>query len=151
MKRRRDKFMQDMGRVHRARQSRRSQRENEHLLDEETSLWQVRRENFRDSLKFRSQEFSALGKGVGRGVSREAGKAGKGIPKLSNLASNSRKFLVTSIKALGRWVLNRFSRRTPELAANSPELWDTKGCRDGALATFSPSPHLELVLKKRGL
>ena len=47
MKRRRDKFMQDMGRIHRARQRRRTQRENEHLLDEETSLWPVKREKFK--------------------------------------------------------------------------------------------------------
>ena len=73
--------MQDMGRIQRARQRRRAQRENEHLLDEETTLWQLKRENLQDGLEFRGQEFNALGKEVARGVTREARNLGKGILK----------------------------------------------------------------------
>ena len=81
MKQRRDNFMQDMSRIQRARQLRRAQRENEHLLDEETSLWQAKRGNFQDGLKFSTQEFGALGKEVARGVAREGRNVGKGILK----------------------------------------------------------------------
>ena len=70
-----------MGRINQARQRRRAQRKNKHLFDEETSLWQVKRENFQDGLDFRAQEFSALGKEVARGVTREARNVGKGILK----------------------------------------------------------------------
>ena len=70
MKRKGDKFMQDMGRIQRGRRRRRAQRENEHLLDEENT-WQERRENFQDDLEFRGQEFSALGKEVARGLPRK--------------------------------------------------------------------------------
>ena len=82
MRRKQDKFMQDMGRIHRARQRRRAQRQNQHLLDEETSLCQVGWENFQDGLEFRTQEFSALGKEVGRGVTRETAGIAKDFLKV---------------------------------------------------------------------
>ena len=41
----------------------------------------MRWENFQDGLEFRTQEFSALGKEVGGGVTRDARKVGKGILK----------------------------------------------------------------------
>ena len=82
MKRRRDKFMQDMGRIHRARKRNRARRANQHLREDETSLWQVKRETFQDGLGFRSQEFGALGKEVGRGVTRETVSMAKDVLKV---------------------------------------------------------------------
>jgi hypothetical protein len=78
-RRRKDKFMQDMGRIQRDRQRRRTQREKERLLDEEAPLFPEKWQDLQDGLEFRSREFGALGKEVTRRVGREAGLVGKGI------------------------------------------------------------------------
>jgi hypothetical protein len=81
MRRKRDKFMHDMGRIHHARQRRKAPREHDRLLDEDKSVWQETWEDWHDGVEFRSQEFGALGTEVVRGVANEARKVGKGILK----------------------------------------------------------------------
>lgn len=81
MRRKRDTFMHDMGRIHLDKRKRRSQREHERLLDEDKSVWQETWEDWHDGVEFRSQELGALGKEVVRGVANEARKVGKGILK----------------------------------------------------------------------
>jgi hypothetical protein len=81
MSRKPDKFMQDMGRIRRARRRRRAQQEKERLLDEEAPLLQEKWQDFQDGLEFRAQEFGALGREVARGVTRELGNLGKGVLK----------------------------------------------------------------------
>ena len=97
-RRRKDKFMQDMGRIQRARQRRRAQREKERLLDEEAPLFHERWQDVQDGLGFRAQEFGALGREVARGVGREMGNVGKGVLRESaNLAVD----FVTAAVTLG--------------------------------------------------
>jgi len=81
MKRKRYEFMKDMGDIHRARKRRRAQREEDHLLDEETAPWLGRLEKFQDGLEFRTKEFEALGTEIARGVAQGAGNIGIGILK----------------------------------------------------------------------
>lgn len=80
-RRRKDKFMQEMGRIRRARQRRRARRGKDRLLYEDKSPWQESWEDFTDSFRFQTQQFSALGKEVARGVTRESGTIARDILK----------------------------------------------------------------------
>ena len=67
MTRRRDKFMEDMGRIQQARQRRRAEREEEFLHGDEPP-WVRRWANPLEDLSFTPQEVGCLGKEVSRGL-----------------------------------------------------------------------------------
>jgi len=87
-RRKKDKLLQDMARIHRARKRRRAQNNGDKL------------KTLKDSVMFKQQEFSALGRDVGKGVVREAGSITKdgaieGMNEGMNLATDMLVGIVT--------------------------------------------------------
>ena len=80
-RRRKDKFIQDVGRINRARRHRRTQRAEKRRNAESQSRWQMKWEDFQDGWEFQKQEFGALGREVGRAVNRETWNVRKGFLK----------------------------------------------------------------------
>ena len=73
-KRRKDRFLKEMSAISRSSKQRKAKRLEQKMYDQEEP-WA----EFRDSVEFRTREFNALGKDIGRGLVRETAGLGEAV------------------------------------------------------------------------